>query len=171
MRVKAVSSRKQQNPSLTIRKISENIQKVAYLSQLSNSVEKRSLLETFRFPLCRRAVLLDELKRDHDWFIHHALLSWKRSPSVIDTTFLLQLRNADGTTGFRVVNARTVDMAFSSSNHLAVACNCIKGGSLSIMSGASLLKQDELVTPLFNTSLSKPTQLSYPVNRFTFCNP
>lgn len=171
MRVEAVSSRNQQNPSLTIRKISENIQRVVYLLRLSNSVEKKSLLETFRFPLCRRTVFLDELKREHDWFIHHSLLSWKRSPSVIDTTLQLQLRNADGTAGFRVVNGRTVDMAFSSSNHLAMACNCIKGGALSIMNGASLLKQNELVTPFFNTSLSKPTQLSYPVDGFTLYNP
>lgn len=59
-------------------------------------------------------------------------------------------------------------MGFSDESNLAVASNCIKGGFVSIVKGASLLRDDELITPFFNHHLASPTQISYTVSILGF---
>ena len=128
-----------------------------------HSVEKRLFLKECRFPLFCERIQSRSAVRYHDWFVQHDVLSFKPLPSVINTSFQLQLRNANGESSFHMVNTRTVDMAFSGEQNLAVASNCIKGGFVSIIKGSSLLRDDDLITPFFNVRLSSPTQISYTV--------
>lgn len=121
-------------------------------------------MKEFRFPFFGERFQKDSDAKYHDWFTQYDVLCFKPLPSVVNTSFQLQLRNARGEASLHVVNTRTVDMGFSDESNLAVASNCIKGGFVSIVKGASLLRDDELITPFFNPRLTSPTQISYTVS-------
>lgn len=125
-------------------------------------------MKEFRFPFFSERFKKDSDARYHDWFTQHDVLCFKPLPSVVNTSFQLQLRNARGEANLHVVNTRTVDMGFSDEGNLAVASNCIKGGFVSIVKAASLLRDDELITPFFNPRLTSPTQISYIVSILGF---
>lgn len=59
----------------------------------------------------------------------------------------------------RIVNTRTSDMEFSpTSDYLAVASNCIKGGYISVVKTADFGKKESLLYSFFNTERTKSTQ-------------
>ena len=76
---------------------------------------------------------------------------------MINTSF--QLVGTESNTVARIVNTRTSDMEFSpSSEYLAVASNCIKGGYISVVKTADFDKRESLLYSYFNPHLTKSTQ-------------
>ena len=103
------------------------------------------------------------MRKDRSWLVEHYLRDVLQTPSTIETSFPLTMTNSNNVREIRVVNTRTADMEFSPSSDLSIACNCIKGGFLSVIDGSSLLNNEEVVRSRFNSSLLQSTVFCYKV--------
>ena len=127
------------------------------------SLETQSILQKTVFPLLRSRIYPKWIVTDRGWLTHHYLRSVVQTPSVINTAFPLTSTNRNQLQEIRIVNTRTADMEFSSSSNLAIACNCIKGGYLSIIKASSLASNEPSLHSDYNNSLSQPTHFYYKV--------
>lgn len=127
-------------------------------------IDPRSIIEKTQFPLLRCHVYPSWFKKDREWFLRQYLRGITHSASIINTSFPLIIQNSNNVQEMRIVNTRTVDMEFSpSSKYLAVACNCIKGGYISIIHSSSLLSDESTIHSCYNDVLNKSTQFYYKV--------
>ena len=130
---------------------------------MTNCLETRSIIEKATFPLFRSRVDINYPRKDRSWLVEHYLRDVLQTPSIIETSFPLTMTNANNVQEIRVVNTRTADMEFSPSSDLAIACNCIKGGFLSVIKGSSLLSNEEVIRSHYNSSLLQSTVFCYKV--------
>lgn len=127
-------------------------------------IDSRSIIEKTGFPLLRCHIYQNWYKEDREWLSRRYLRGITHSASIINTSFPLIIQNSNNAQVMRIVNTRTVDMEFSSSSsYLAVACNCIKGGYISIIHSSSFLSEESTIHSFYNDSLNKPTQFYYKV--------
>ena len=128
------------------------------------SLETQSIIQKASIPYFRSYRYSNWTEIDRKWLTQHYLHSVKPTGSLINTSFPLSFNNSNNTQEFRVVNTRTVDMCFSSSSSfLATACNCIKGGYISILKGSSFQQNDNIINSDYNPSISKSVQMYYKV--------
>ena len=104
------------------------------------------------------------------WLTSHYLRGVIQTPSTINTSFPLTFINANNTQEIRIVNTRTMDMEFSTSSNLAIACNCIKGGFLSIIQASSLVSNEPDIRPIYNENSMHSCQVSFKVNKGQYVN-
>ena len=118
-----------------------------------------------RFPFIEWKLRRDWQKKHREWILTRYYSSFKRSSLAINTSF--QLPSTERNAMARIVNTRTSDMEFSpSSDYLAVASNCIKGGYISVVKTADFDTQDSLLYSFFNTERTQSTQAYFKVFSF-----
>lgn len=119
------------------------------------------------FMFIERKIKRNWEKKHREWILSRYYASFKRSPLVINTSFQLTLSERNTMT--RIVNTRTSDMEFSpSSEYLAIASNCIKGGYISVVKTADFDKKDSILYSYFNPRQTKSTQEYFKVNSYIF---
>ena len=110
-----------------------------------------------RCPFIEWKLRRDWEKKHREWILGRYYASFKRSSLAINTSF--QLTSTERNVMARIVNTRTSDMEFSpTSEYLAVASNCIKGGYISVVKAADFDKKESLLYSFFNTERTKSTQ-------------
>ena len=121
-----------------------------------------------RFPFIEWKLRRDWEKKHREWRLGRYYASFKRSSLAINTSF--QLTSTERNVMARIVNTRTSDMEFSpTSDYLAVASNCIKGGYISVVKTADFGKKESLLYSFFNTERTKPTQDYFKVFHSRYC--
>ena len=121
-----------------------------------------------RFPFIEWKLRRDWEKKHREWILGRYYSSFKRSSLAINTSF--QLTSTERNVMARIVNTRTSDMEFSpTSDYLAVASNCIKGGYISVVKTADFDKKESLLYSFFNTEQTKSTQDYFKVSHSKGC--